>query len=82
MLGCFAWATDPTIHAEDDELEDVRWFTRDQVGQALLVGEPAAPFVAPNAAAIACQLLRAWYDGAASNGPATVVKVVGEKSKI
>ena len=59
MLGCHAFADDDTITIDETELEDARWFTRDEVARAV-AGGADAPFVAPPAVAIAHQLMRWW----------------------
>ncbi|AJP73267.1 NAD(+) diphosphatase [Sphingomonas hengshuiensis] len=61
MLACVADALDDAITIDVHELEDARWFTRDEVGLALAC-DPAAPFVAPPTYAIAHTLLTAWYE--------------------
>lgn len=63
MVACIAVAQDEAITIDTYELEDARWFTRDEVGLAL-AGDPAAPFGAPPPYAIANTLLTAWVDGA------------------
>jgi NAD+ diphosphatase len=45
------------------ELEDARWFTREEVAQAL-ARDSAAPFLGPPSYAIAYTLLTAWAEGA------------------
>jgi NAD+ diphosphatase len=35
MLGCIAEAADPTITVDKRELEDARWFTRDEIKDML-----------------------------------------------
>lgn len=64
MIACVAEALDDTITIDVHELEDARWFTREEVALAL-ARDPAAPFIAPPAYAIAHTLLRAWVDGGA-----------------
>lgn len=59
MIGCHAVADDPAITVDLTELEDARWFSRDQVAKALR-GEPDAGFSAPPRRAVAHQLLRWW----------------------
>lgn len=62
MIACIGVADDPTIRVDPHELEDARWFSRDQVAAAL-ARDPDAGFVAPPAYAIAHDLMRAWIDG-------------------
>lgn len=63
MIACIAEALDDRIVLDVHELEDARWFTRDEVCLAL-ARDPAAPFGAPPAYAIANTLLTAWVEGA------------------
>ena len=63
MVACIGEALGDAIEIDVHELEDARWFTRDEVRMAL-AGDPAAPFLGPPAYAIAHTLLRAWIDGA------------------
>lgn len=62
MVACIGVAEDDAITIDVHELEDARWFTRDQVARAL-AGDPAAGFVAPPPYAIAHTLLEAWVEG-------------------
>ena len=59
MIGCTATALGDTLTIDHDELDDARWFTRAKV-VAALDGNPAAPFIAPPAFAIARTLLDHW----------------------
>lgn len=59
MMGCHAFADDPTIVVDRTELEDARWFTRKQVAAAVLDGDVTA-FKPPPPHAIAHQLMRWW----------------------
>ena len=60
MIGCLVEALSEEIIADDDELEDVAWFTRDQVAAAL-AGRGDGFFVPPPMA-IAHQLMRRWLE--------------------
>ncbi|MFC3213663.1 NAD(+) diphosphatase [Novosphingobium panipatense] len=63
MIGCHAFADDPAITIDVTELEDVRWFTRDDVIDALEAvenGEVGRAFGAPPRHAVAHALLRWW----------------------
>ena len=60
MIGLFAEVSDDVAHANDAELEEVRWFTRTQI-QAMLRGE-LTDAKAPGAMAIAHQLIKAWAE--------------------
>lgn len=61
MLGCMAEATTEEIRVDTHELEDARWFTRDDV-RAALDGKNK-DLALPPPLAIAHQLVRAWADG-------------------
>jgi NAD+ diphosphatase len=61
MIACVAEAQDDAITMDVHELEDARWFTREEVRQAL-ARDPAAPFLAPPAYAIASTLLSRWAE--------------------
>ena len=59
MIGCSAVAESRDLTIDKTELEDARWFHRQEVAAAL-AGEPDAPFQAPPKAAIARTLLERW----------------------
>lgn len=61
MMGAFAEATTTDIKLDEEELEDARWYSRDDV-KAALDGEGA--FTVPPPFAIAHTLLRTWADHA------------------
>ena len=61
MIGAWAEAADDSLRIDRNELEDARWFTRDEV-IAALAGDPA-PFQPPPRSAIARTLLHLWVDG-------------------
>ncbi|PCE14982.1 NADH pyrophosphatase [Microbacterium sp. SZ1] len=63
MLGFRAVALDEAeVRADGEEIIDVRWFTRDEIGTAL-AGE--GPVGLPGPASIARALITAWYEGRA-----------------
>ena len=62
MIGCFARAAGTEIVVDKNELEDARWFTRDEV-IAMLAGTHAHGLSAPKPFAIAHHLLKAFADG-------------------
>lgn len=64
MVGAHATATSDRLTIDRDELDDARWFTREEV-RAALAGDPAAPFEAPPRFAIARTLLEAWLEAGA-----------------
>jgi NAD+ diphosphatase len=59
MIGCHAEAEGAELRIDKNELEDARWFNRDEI-VAALAGVPDAPFQAPPKAAIARTLLERW----------------------
>lgn len=61
MIGCHATAEDDRLIIDKTELEDARWFTRDDIAVAM-GGQAgaAAPFIAPPPVAVAHQLLKWW----------------------
>jgi NAD+ diphosphatase len=59
MFGCQAEAGSAELTIDTAELDDARWFTRDEVAAALQE-VPEAPFQAPPKAAIARTLLERW----------------------
>jgi len=62
MIGAYATADDVRLTIAHDELDDARWFSREEV-VAALANDPAAPFQAPPRSAIARTLLDRWVDG-------------------
>ena len=62
MIGAHSRALGDSLVIDTNELDDARWFSRDEV-LAALAGEDDAPFQAPPRSAIARTLLEAWVDG-------------------
>ena len=62
MIGAHAIATDDSLTIDTNELDDARWFTRQEVIDAV-EQRPDASFQAPPAWAIARTLLEAWLNG-------------------
>jgi NAD+ diphosphatase len=62
MIGAHADAADDSLTIDKNELEDARWFDREEV-IAALANEPDASFLPPPRSAIARTLLEAWVDG-------------------
>jgi NAD+ diphosphatase len=63
MMGCHAMADSAELKIDTTELDDARWFTRDEVAQAVKArenGDESAAFVAPPPFAIASHLLSWW----------------------
>ena len=63
MIGCFGEPLNDDIQADLNELEDCRWFFRDEV-RSMLVREHPNGLVTPPKGAIAHHLIRAWADSA------------------
>ena len=61
MIGCHADATTTEINFDDEEMNDVRWFSRDEVAAALQ-GKNDSLNV-PQPIAIAHHLITAWVNG-------------------
>jgi NAD+ diphosphatase len=61
MIACHAFADDAALTIDRTELDDARWFTRDEVIAAMR-GEEGASFIAPPPHAIAHHLLRWWLE--------------------
>ncbi|MCP9229192.1 NAD(+) diphosphatase [Mesorhizobium sp. LMG 17147] len=63
MIGCFGEPLNDDIHPDFNELEDCRWFFRDEV-LSMLAREHPGGLVTPPKGAIAYNLIRAWADSA------------------
>ena len=61
MIGCFGEPLDEEVRADQNELEDCRWFQRDEVARMLERTHPAG-LVVPPSGAIAHHLIRAWVE--------------------
>jgi NAD+ diphosphatase len=59
MIGCHATAEKDELEIDRSELEDARWFTREEIA-ASIAGAPDAPFQPPPPAAIARTLIERW----------------------
>ncbi len=62
MIGCFVRATSRDIVVDDEELEDARWFERDEV-MAMFDKRHPEGLRAPMPMAIAHHILRVWAEG-------------------
>lgn len=62
MIGCLVDAASTAITIDQDELEDARWFTRDEV-RAMLAGRHPAGLTCPMPMAIAHHIVLAWARG-------------------
>ncbi|MBB3859146.1 NAD+ diphosphatase [Novosphingobium hassiacum] len=61
MIGCHAYTDDKTITIDETELDDARWFTREEVCYAMTGAEDGA-FIAPPPFAVAHHLLKWWLE--------------------
>jgi NAD+ diphosphatase len=61
MIGCFGEAISDDIRFDGNELEDCRWFPREEV-HAILAGTHEAEIRCPPPGAIAHHLIRAWAE--------------------
>lgn len=61
MIGCFGEALDGDIAFDGKELEDCRWFSRDEV-KLMIAGEHPDGFNVPPPGAIAAHLIRFWAE--------------------
>ena len=61
MIGCFGEALNENISFDSEELEDCRWFARDEL-RAILAGDHSSGIIVPPRAAIAHHLIRAWAE--------------------
>lgn len=66
MIGCYAEAKSRDIHRDDQELEDCRWFTREETAAMLArntgVANETGERGSPPKGAIAHQLMRDWLN--------------------
>jgi NAD+ diphosphatase len=65
MIGCHAQALTSEVLVDRRELEDARWFDRDEVAAMLLRRHPGGLFV-PHPFAIAHHIIRAWLENEGS----------------
>jgi NAD+ diphosphatase len=59
MIGCIAEALDDGLTVDTEELEDARWFSRDEV-ISMIKGEHPNGLLAPQPIAIAHAIMKAW----------------------
>lgn len=60
MLGFTGQATSTDIHCDEDEIEDARWFTREE----LCAGAESGELSLPGGVSISRSLIEAWYGAA------------------
>ncbi len=66
MMGCHAKALTTEINRDEEEMSDVRWFTREEVLSALREENP--DLKVPGPIAIAHHIIKAWAEGEAGTG--------------
>ena len=66
MMGCHAKAVTTEINRDEEEMSDVRWFTREEVLSALREENP--DLKVPGPIAIAHHIIKAWAEGEAGGG--------------
>ena len=59
MIGCYAEALSSAIHRDETELDDCRWFSREDVHR-MLAGNHPEGITVPISMAIASHLIRGW----------------------
>lgn len=62
MIGCYAEALSDEITVDREELEDARWFGREEIAAMLMRKHPQG-LTTPPPMAIAHHIIRAWIDG-------------------
>jgi len=73
MLGFSAETDDPRIDLGDDELEDARWFSRDQLSTAITEGR----LHVPTRISIAYRLVEDWFNAGGSAKLADILTALG-----
>ena len=67
MIGCLGEALEEAITVDFEELEDARWFSREEAA-SMLERRHEGGLITPPPMAIAHHLIRAWVDGASPTG--------------
>ena len=62
MIGCHAEALSGELIIDREELDDARWFEREEVAMMLLQAHPKG-LTTPPTVAIAYHIIRAWVEG-------------------
>ncbi|RIV89282.1 NAD(+) diphosphatase [Aurantiacibacter zhengii] len=65
MIGCHSFAEGRDLLIDETEIEDARWFTRDEVADAMANPTDAHSFLPPPRTAIAHYLLNHWLENMA-----------------
>ena len=60
MIGCHAHAESAALLIDKTEIEEARWFTREEVAEAIEKGQDSSGFTPPPVQAIAHQMLKWW----------------------
>ncbi len=63
MIGCFAHVSDEETSVDPEELDEARWFSREEIRRAY--NDPSSvDFGIPGRIAIAHHIIKAWSEGA------------------
>src|SRR5690606_35976659 len=62
MIACHGFADGDELTIDETELEDARWFKRQEVAEALERAGDSASFVPPPPQAVAYHMLRWWLE--------------------
>ncbi|WAT17866.1 NAD(+) diphosphatase [Aurantiacibacter sp. MUD11] len=62
MIGCHGHANSRELAVDYTELEDARWFSRDEVAEAMARGRESQSFIPPPPSAIAHYMLHWWLE--------------------
>jgi NAD+ diphosphatase len=68
MLGFHAFASSDAITVDTTELDDARWFTREEMVAGLLSGS----FLLPRSLSISFRLIEDWFDAGRAEGTPTL----------
>lgn len=62
MIACHSYADDDTLTIDETELADARWYTREEVAEAIAKGEDSPTFIPPPPVAVAYHLMTWWLE--------------------
>ena len=62
MIGCFGFADSLELAIDRTEIEEARWFTREEIAEAMAKGRESPGLIPPPPQAIAHHLLRWWLE--------------------